>query len=507
MSDGTFSMEGDAVVDSSNDVYLKTGKTITISGELTFNGYVATITPENYAKNYEGNYEEVQVLAAGKNFALDKELVRKFEVTKYSDNVETIITETGCLKNTLTLGENPELTEDLYNICSTMNVSSADGMNKLSQLAGKDFAGKTIFLENDVELNSNYVPITTFSGVFDGNKKTISGLTTEGKNYNYKFPDGKALFNEVKGAGAEIKNLTVEGTAFCAGIAWTLTEDAKISYCTNMVNVTNSNDSPVGGIVSELNNGGIIENCINEGIIIGTRFVGGIVGEMAKSIPKDVEISQKFTVVANCANKKNVSVKGTRFYSVTSIGGICGSFNYGTIYNSYNIGDVTIDQNSSCGYNTEETFEHLGGIVGHCWGTNIEGIINCYNSGKILSESSSSNYEIERSIGGILGANTATTTQTIIKKPKFVNTVNNYDKIFSFGNLAQFDTVNTTNNFYKFNGSSPLDPYESTFYNNPNTFVTKLNEYSTKSNGKYLQWCVGGSGSTNIIFSEEIIGN
>lgn len=502
VSDGTFSMEGDAVVDSSNDVYLKTGKTITISGELTSDP-VATITPENYAEDVDE-----PVLATDNGITLSEQF-EKFNVTQRSE-FETKITDTGFLKNTLK--GTAILTKELYDICSTINVSSAAGMNAISNLSQteneeKDFAGKTIFLENNVELNSNYVPIKTFSGVFDGNNKTISGLTTEGKNYNYYVPDGKALFNEVKDAGAEIKNLTVKGTAFCAGIAWTLTEDAKISYCTNMVNVTNSNDSPVGGIVSELNNGGIIENCINKGIIIGTRFVGGIVGEMAKSIPKDVEISQKFTVVANCANKKNVSVKGTRFYPDTSIGGICGSFNYGTIYNSYNIGDVTIDENSSYGENTEKTSEHLGGIVGVCWGTNIEGIINCYNSGEISSNSSSSNYEIEKRIGGILGARTAT-TQEIITYPKFVNTVNNDVATFVFGNIEFSNNsvdVDITNNFYKNNAPSPnSSSYVSSFADNIVAAINTLNEYSTESNGKYLKW---KEDNGNIVFSEEISDN
>lgn len=495
----TFEISGDAYIEDNNDVYLTKEQKITITGELTSNP-VATITPENYEEN-------VKVLAAG-NVNTLKTQVKKFNVTE-TDFFTSEITEEGCLKITL---EAAKLTAGLYEKYSTIKVSSADGMNAISDLSqpgngGKDFAGKTIILENDVELNSNYVPITTFSGVFDGNKKTISGLTTEGKNYNYKIPDGKALFNEVKGAGAEIKNLTVKGTAFCAGIAWTLTEDAKISYCTNEVNVKSSTNSPAGGIVSELNNGGIIENCINKGEIIGTEIVGGIVGEMVKSIPKDVEISQEFTVIANCANEGNVSVTGIRYNPNTLIGGICGSFNFGTIYNSYNTGDVTIDKNSSYSGNSTNTYENLGGIAGRCYYTNIEGIINCYNNGKISSESSSSTYTIETRIGGILGARIATTSG-IITYPKFVNTVNNNDQIFSFGELEdQFDTTNTKDNYYKKNESSPnYRSYESTFANKETDVVEILNNYSDGKGRDYLEW-KWTEDDGNIVFSKDISDN
>lgn len=49
---------------------------------------------------------------------------------------------------------------------------------------GQTFSGKTIMLENDINLSShNWVPIGnngnnyTFQGTFDGNNKAISGLT------------------------------------------------------------------------------------------------------------------------------------------------------------------------------------------------------------------------------------------------------------------------------------------------------------------------------------------
>ena len=52
MSNGIFQMSGSAVIDSNNDVYLNSGKQITITGEITAEvETVATITPSEYAEN------------------------------------------------------------------------------------------------------------------------------------------------------------------------------------------------------------------------------------------------------------------------------------------------------------------------------------------------------------------------------------------------------------------------------------------------------------------------
>ena len=47
---GDLSLKGDAQLDSDNDIYLETGKYITIPDRLTCQGFAATITPANYAE-------------------------------------------------------------------------------------------------------------------------------------------------------------------------------------------------------------------------------------------------------------------------------------------------------------------------------------------------------------------------------------------------------------------------------------------------------------------------
>lgn len=510
----TFEISGDAYIEDNNDVYLTAKQKITITGELT--SYpVATITPENYAEKYEENYEEVQVLAAGKNFALDKELVKKFEVTKYSDNVETTITETGFLKNTLTLGKNAVLTEDLYNICSTINVTSADGMNAISDLSQtengeKDFKGKTIILEKNVELDDTYTLIKTFSGVFDGKDYTIT--LTKPDIYKYDNYFGGAIFNVITGENAKVIDLNVSGEAYIAGIAIDLKNDAVISNCTNSANITSPIGNAVpacGGIVGELSNGGFIENCINYGIITynSTNYngCGGIVGAISSSDSKKGN-----SIITNCINNEmiiRVQEEGKEVESNVSIGGICGKVEgNAAIYNCVNTAPVT----SEVKLTDPNATENIGGITGYCsvsfYTTEFTslpddmGIFNCYNSGKISSTINSTN----KYIGGIVGKGYVyTSTQlSVVHTIRVTNTVNNDETTFAFGNITLDDSstkFDITNNFYKKSDESPISSsYEKSFANNIARVIETLNDYSTKSNGKYLEW---KEDSENIIFS------
>ena len=107
--------------------------------------------------------------------------------------------------------------------------------------------GKTVILKNDISLlGIDFQPIPSFSGTFDGNGKSITDVTLEGK-YS---PAG--IFATVEKDGV-VKNLTVRGS-ICPG----------------------GDKAIVGGIVGE--NYGTIEGCSFVGSIIGKSEVGGIAG-------------------------------------------------------------------------------------------------------------------------------------------------------------------------------------------------------------------------------------
>ena len=167
-----------------------------------------------------------------------------------------------------------------------------------------------------------------YSGTFDGNGHTISGL-----NVNYGDKNG-GLFCYVK--SATIKNLTVAGS------------------------VTHSSGDGVayGGIVGCADSS-TIENCTNRCTVTGNWYAGGIVG---RSVDSDI---------IGCANFGNIS-------SPSRSGGICGKITgekdtYGidaTIRDCYNVGMVSGN--------------YAGGITGQSDSGNIDILIaNCYNVGSL----------------------------------------------------------------------------------------------------------------------------
>ena len=186
-------------------------------------------------------------------------------------------------------------------------------------------------LDKDGDLNDPanfklWTPIGTssqpFTGTFDGNNKTISGLYFNDSKKNYV-----GLFGYV-GKGGTVKNVTLAD-----------------SYVSG--NIT------VGGICGR-NNGGTVENCTSGCTVKGTgNSVGGICGSN--------QIGNRAGLVRNCHNTGKVT--GTDFY----IGGVCGWNNKGTVQESYNIGEVS-------GKN------FVGGVCGQ----NVRGTVKgCYNTGKV----------------------------------------------------------------------------------------------------------------------------
>ena len=167
-----------------------------------------------------------------------------------------------------------------------------------------------------------------YSGTFDGNGHTISGL-----NVNYGDKNG-GLFCHVK--SATIKNLTVAGS---------------VTY--------SSGDGIVYGGIVGCANSSTIENCTNRCTVTGTWHAGGIVGW---SVDSDI---------IGCANFGNIS-------SPFRSGGICGEITgqvdaYGidaTIRDCYNVGMVS--------------GKYAGGITGQSDSGNIDILIaNCYNVGSL----------------------------------------------------------------------------------------------------------------------------
>jgi hypothetical protein len=284
---------------------------------------------------------------------------------------------------------------------SPYEVANKEDMLGLSELvnSGNDFANKTIILTNDIiglgaDSENKFYPIGTaehpFAGAFDGNNKTLSGLTiTAPTSKNYIGLFGKTTKDSV------IKNIDITGTL-------TVTEASKqIRY--------------VGSVAGYA--GGSIENCDssmditltsskqadkkNPGMI---RAIGGIAGQAVGDIT-DCDFSGEINL--NCSS--NVSDEMGNIAG--EVGGIVGIFgdeselkNPPTISNCNNTGDINFKLDGAGG---EDRFgakiyahsQSVGGIAGYSMGS----IDNCDNSGIIYT--------------GVKSAKNMITTTDTIKEP------------------------------------------------------------------------------------------
>ena len=210
----------------------------------------------------------------------------------------------------------------------------------------------------------------SYSGTFDGNGKTISGL------YIDSNADCQGLFGYVSGSG-KIEKLSVSGTVsggmYVGGVV--RLNNGSVEDCDFTGSVSGSY---VGGVVGV--NGGNVINCTNTGTVTGTRtddyvsYVGGVVGYNHSS-------------VTNCYNTGTVT--GPESGNNNRVGGVVGR-NDGSVKNCYNTGTVT------------GTDDSVGGVVGYnSGGSTVE---NCYNTGEVSGPNSGS----DSNVGGVVGQNSGT---------------------------------------------------------------------------------------------------
>ncbi len=199
-----------------------------------------------------------------------------------------------------------------------------------------------------------------YTGTFDGNSKTISGLY-----FNSSSTYNVGLFGVSHGT---IKNVTVDKSYFMG------------------------NDF-VGGVCG-WNRGGTIQKCYNKGIVIGNNSVGGVCGA-------NEAYDNGTATITECYNTGNV--RGSDV-----VGGVCGG-NYATVQGAGNA-TATItgckNEGNVSGNNT------VGGVCGQNQakvegsgtGTATATIEDSYHTG-------TSNVSGEgNSIGGVCGWNNVTTT-------------------------------------------------------------------------------------------------
>ena len=222
--------------------------------------------------------------------------------------------------------------EDLYWFANEVNNNARTTINA-RLTADIKLNGENKVLNDDGSLTSNadnlekWKPIGTddtgkrFTGIFDGNNKTISGLY-----FNDSGKDDVGLFGCV-GEHGKVINVTLAD-----------------SYV--------SGKSTVGGICG-WNDGGTLQNCHNAGTVSGTNSkVGGVCGSNGNGT------GSSSTTIQECYNTGKVSGKSW-------VGGVCGQNTGGTLEKSYNTNTVT------------GTGNYIGGVCGDNYNSGT--VKECYS--------------------------------------------------------------------------------------------------------------------------------
>ena len=219
-------------------------------------------------------------------------------------------------------------------------------------------------LKSDGTLNEGtfkeWTPIATsaspYTGIFDGQNHTISGLYFNQEN---SYDVGLFGRNNGKIANAGIWDSYFYGTSKVGGVCGN-NYTGTITNCYNTGSVSGLGN--LGG-VNGYNDGGTITNSYNAGSVSGTeRYVGGVSGYNDGG------------TITNCYNVGSVGGSGY-------VGGVNG-WNKGIITNCYNTGSV-----SGTGVN-------VGGVIGR--NESNASITNCYYDSTIYT-------------GNAIGANDGTT--------------------------------------------------------------------------------------------------
>ncbi len=371
-SGGKIELSGSAVIaveDDGNDVWLAEKAidnkeiSITIIGTLAPGNnaadgkpkYTARITPQTYNVG-------ISLITADSGVALEDE-VGKFRVTGNDDSDEWFIIDAGKLSKPTAISSLSSAPD--FKLYPKLTVSTASEMNKLSGFVnnGNTMAGTTVTLLNDITLGSDFQKIGNtdkpFSGTFDGNGKKIDSGTAS----------LWAIFYQV--TGGTIKNLTSSGKFSMSGIVANLSNNGLIENCTNTATVTSDTYSPLGGVCAKMEDS-VIDRCVNKGSVKLEKSgeslslaLGGICGSATG-------------VIKNSTNYDSVVYTETSSNDSCFVGGILGTTtinaNINTeLYNCINIGDVSGNEASGSG---------IGGILGdaYIFGCSVS-MQNCVNMG------------------------------------------------------------------------------------------------------------------------------
>ena len=232
----------------------------------------------------------------------------------------------------------------------TYEVYNAEGLKNIAELVNEEWKlDINITLTNNIDLTGiDWTPIgkddnKAYTGTFDGNGKTITGLTvTRSNRYT-------GLFGFIKGTvkNVVLTEVNITSGTFVGGVAgWSF--GGNIENCSVSGSVSGSSGSDVGGVVG-YQQVGSITGCSSSATVKGTERAGGVVGVTNGGT----------TPLTACYATGNVTVENDGTSNAWA-GGIVGMNGTGTLIACYAAGNVS------------------GNIVGGAVGVNYATVTACY---------------------------------------------------------------------------------------------------------------------------------
>ena len=313
---------------------------------------------------------------------------------KERDLSAAITPEAGKFYN-ITLDKDKGYTDDGQ---GNYTVTSAEGLKNIAKLVNEEWnLSIDITLTSDIDLSGiDWTPIGIdynhrYAGTFDGNGKTITGLTvTTSDQY-------AGLFGCI-GSGGTVQNVVLEnvqinGANYVGGVAgWSY---GKIENCSVSGSVSGSgSSSDVGGVVG-YQMGGSITGCSSSATVKGTQRAGGMAGATNSGasltgcyatgdvtlVSNDIGTCYAGGVVGNNGSSSTLkacyawgSVTGSKSSGTVYVGGVTGSNDLGTLTACYHAKGTVSGPDGTTGGVAGRNFKDSmfgGGIITACyWGDN-----------------------------------------------------------------------------------------------------------------------------------------
>jgi len=362
-------------------------------GEVTATGTRGAITPYSID---EGSYTTYVALLAPQTIASGESFI---EVTangktyrfKPADNIELQAGKSHNYK--IKIGDKIDYAIDdngIYHVCT------AEGLNKWAEAANASPYNASCILENHIPMTgeNNWIPVCQnhvngFTGTFDGNGKSISGLNFD---ISTNFTTTAVGFIGNLGTGGEVKNLTMkDAKIFSTGTNVNVGAVAGyncglISNC-DVIKTTISGKNQAGGVVGS--NWGKISYChVSNDCSVKVEsnvYLGGIAGFNASSgsitacyalcrLDATVNVRVGGIFGSSAGSCTACYSRCTLLNAPSKAGGISGN-NPGTVTACYwaNVPDATYKFEKSIGDGTDITAE-VDGTDGNTWAVAMEGM-------------------------------------------------------------------------------------------------------------------------------------